>query len=86
MYKKAKMGNDPTVIPPSHYGDRFFTAMTKYFIKVNWLIFFFIKSIFIFLFKLSTFIFLYQANNLYEFQLIMLSLYLPINNNNVFNV
>ena len=35
MYKKAKMGNDPTVIPPNQYGERFFNAMTKYFIKVN---------------------------------------------------
>ena len=35
MYKKAKMGNDPTVIPPENYSERFIQAMKKYFIKVN---------------------------------------------------
>ncbi len=35
MYKKAKMGNDPTVIPPENYSERFISAMRKYFIKVN---------------------------------------------------
>lgn len=34
MYKKVTKGNDPTVIPPDDYAERFFLAMKKYFAKV----------------------------------------------------